>query len=552
MARSGVTSEDQESCATDAPRLAGRWEYFWEEQHPLSKAVACDMYRWHAPTLSGRFFIDYVCPKDESPRRFFPKRWLTEVRKTGQAEEYTATVARAGIPILCRMEEAAAALHAADPAAPVVTAVPRKGYEFYHAIHAQRLAGRYALKRDFRHLCELVNLAERNSDDSSLLLELSRKNDDGKPRNQRPTDLLRELAEAGGGVPPLEVVDRLIRMVQEVYRDNPDHVPLGEDVFPIWMLPGRNAVDAVLVDGIVRAWDRKQVELVWRAVASSLLDGYNPFTVESDLGAAQDFYSGLMKRLIGAFESKPRAAFRGWLTEERKRGFVRISPKERAGKPLRTDEHRDLGTRSFKHLLWLSTQAMSRATGALTAVAFADFCESQLILPDAREQILFAKMHMPQYALAGLPLTFFGRPQLRWVLEPLLEVWAETNPDPTHELAVAKLLGSYGALTGTRRGLDRNRSRLRREKKSVTSETNQASQIESAETPEMEPYVGQIDGLSVFRGTTCDHCRGKLKNDPTTSGAVPGGVVIRVFCTRCEYQEQVIMRTADFEHLVGD
>jgi hypothetical protein len=94
---------------------------------------------------------------------------------------------------------------------------------------------------------------------------------------------------------------------------------------------------------------------------------------------------------------------------------------------------------------------MARCYGALMLLVYVDFCLHGERDPSPEERWRFRQWHFPQLYLAGLPLDFMEKPQLRWIIRGLRKFWDERVMEPARYDTFTDLLGVYGALVRSRR-----------------------------------------------------------------------------------------------------
>src|SRR5262249_28890313 len=107
--------------------------------------------------------------------------------------------------------------------------------------------------------------------------------------------------------------------------------------------------------------------------------------------------------------------------------------------------------------MWLSYQLMARCYGALMMTVLMDFCLNSQLALTIEEQWLFRQMHLPQLYLAGLPVDFLGKAQLRCIFLALRERWLNLIYEPTAYDSLTDMLGWFGLLIRDRRRADRRR-----------------------------------------------------------------------------------------------
>jgi hypothetical protein len=226
-----------------------------------------------------------------------------------------------------------------------------------------------------------------------------------------------------------------------------------------------------------------------------------------------------------ALTCKGRKEFDAWFKNVREHGYVRLldgggcANRERAAAIK-------LAKTFSRVLLWFSYRAMAWNYGALMLVVWLDFCDSRSIVPDDLEQLIFRRMHAPQYYFAGLPVTFFGPSQVNFIARPLLACWGtETLLDSEAYCPLAQMLGLYGICNAERRSADRD------EKKPGGRAQCNAEDAEVA--PEAKDFDA-TDSLPMLSSKYCPVCGKRLRTDKILSEQKNGIVAVSFFCPRCD------------------
>ena len=482
-----------ETCAEAGP--GGRWEYRGPVAFPIDKNLPCDAYRWHADPSLGRFQIDFVSPPDETPRRFFAAEWLRELaaasspgkrsqRGRGTAGRYVERVTRRGIPCLRQLEQMIA-LRAGGGG--VVWNPPKGFYEFSHALFRRRQDGHYAVRRVFGSRYDFLDVGAAGGE-KVLVPEMN------WPDAEQVSDIIRgiEASCASGAAAG---------------------APAGP--WPVETLPGRNGLDMVLTDGAT--WPLPVAELggLWNQVSAALIDDFHAFSGRPCVACQADRRT-FVERLMEAHRTKNCHDFDRWFRVEREKGFVRL-----LGRGADPRVAGDL----FRRLLWESYVQMGRAYGAVMLAAWTGFRSSPEIRPDGREQELFRTMHMPQIALAGLPVAFLPYGLVHWLLPTILErFWGEPAAGPDDVLVLARMVARYADLNAVRRPVDRRRSTPA--KKTVPVGAGNEPVVQPADVAESYDHLPRVGHNRCFKCGGVTAPRGKAE-------PYRGDCVFPVECLAC-------------------
>jgi hypothetical protein len=315
-------------------------------------------------------------------------------------------------------------------------APPVEAYGYFHAVFRTRLLGRAAIKRRLRCYQDFIDLRE-GAGTAKLLGPISAVHSGDAHGRLRGLDLVAALQQL------------CLNDVRPRLLDGPP------DPWPIDRIPGRNLVDHALVEGLYRPVGTLKAGSAWEAVRMSLIGSPGS---EADEGAAAvhlEENRHFIRRFVESFFGRDPDDFDRWLSVESGKAFVRLLTDGHKLRGFAKAEAREMAQAFYRRQLWAAYQQMSRAYGALMMIIWLDLCEDATLRPTVVEQQLFSAMHRPQFYLGGLPLAFFGPPQLQWFLVPLLQLWAREQFDPQTYDVLNKLLGLYGATVAERRAADR-------------------------------------------------------------------------------------------------
>jgi hypothetical protein len=224
--------------------------------------------------------------------------------------------------------------------------------------------------------------------------------------------------------------------------------------FPIDEMPGRGKVDLLFTDGLTRAAPWEGVKAM-NKVGGALI--YGPLTSEDQKAAVKDpDFKGFVRKLGESVRSRDVSEFDRWLQNVREHRFLSLVGGARLTGTAR-EEAAARARRFYSLLMWLSYQRMSRCFAAAMLLAYIDFCLAGEGERDLEERWLFRQWHLPQLHLAALPLDFFARAQLRWMILALQRMWWGGVVEPERYDMITDLLGVYGALVRERREADRRR-----------------------------------------------------------------------------------------------
>jgi hypothetical protein len=297
--------------------------------------------------------------------------------------------------------------------------------------------------------------------------------------------------------------------------------------FPIDKLPGRSKVDLLFTDGIIRGAPWKGENATDR-VRSSLI--YGPLTLKDQEAAVRDPDFRRFARELGeAARARDGRAFDEWLKNMRQHGFRSLVGGTRLTGTAR-EEATARGRKFYGMLLWLAYERMSRCYGALMMLAFVDFCLAGEGERDPEERWLFRQWHLPQLHLAGLPLDFLCKPQLRWVIPGLQRLWWGGVVEPERYDLASDLLGVYGALVRERREADRRTKAA----PARTYTTPAGSQVLSDQEAKIDDWP--LDPVEVLSSPGCPVCGEtlQLSDSGTPDLSERSRARVPLYCPACD------------------
>ncbi len=109
--------------------------------------------------------------------------------------------------------------------------------------------------------------------------------------------------------------------------------------------------------------------------------------------------------------------FDRWLTRVREDGYLQLTRGGRSIPQRKREYARDLPAQFMRVLMWLAYRMMSHCYGILMSLIAIDLAETEH-KPSKAERVIFRLEHCQMDFLAGLPLDFLDRAQLRWIIRP--------------------------------------------------------------------------------------------------------------------------------------
>jgi hypothetical protein len=312
--------------------------------------------------------------------------------------------------------------------------------------------------------------------------------------------------------------------------------------FPIQTLPGRSDLDWLYTDGLERIASHWRGNDAMAKVRSALISG--PVSRQDQALAVRDpvAFRRFVRLLGRATKDRSPREFDDWLAHVREHGYLALV----GGTRLRDEEREEAARqaqRIYGALAWLAYERMARCYGALMLMVFADLCLDGDREPDLEEQWQFRQRHFPQLYLAGLPLDFLAKPQLRWVLQSLTERWRNPRLAPETYDEVTDLLGLYGVLARNRREADRRQ----KDAAQGRSASVDPSLLEERHADNDAELLAAEDERAPRRLSSpeCPACRGPLKN-PQFIGRISASLWrVRLYCPGCNEEDEFELNPAE-------
>jgi hypothetical protein len=291
-------------------------------------------------------------------------------------------------------------------------------------------------------------------------------------------------------------------------------------------LQGRSAADLLFTDGWERctAWDEGRVSA---KVRSALIHG--PVSAAGQELILKDI--DLLECVVAAIWEKATTqkpnAFRSWLTNVREHSYLPLICGTRLTGDAR-EKAASQAERSFCALMWMAYEQMARCYGAVMFHVYIDFGLHNKEKPTLEEMWLFRQWHFPQLHLAGLPVDFLSKPQLRWVIRASKNLWNNTVLECDRYDMITELLGIFGHLVRERRDADR------RQKAEQGNRNPRSLQGDEVTVGFREPE--DEEGVRPLSSTNCPDCGSDLRVSSDNSFndlANRSKAKVRLYCGRC-------------------
>jgi len=364
-----------------------------------------------------------------------------------------------------------------------------------------------------------------------------------KPNDEKqpPRSVARRLVrEATPGAPRARGFNAVLTAYEATLESTPAPAADALDVAPLPLdrLPGRSWLDLAIIEGVYRHGVYWHAERALEAVRSALICG--PVTLR-DLELAfadREQAQRAIRRLVAAAAERP-GQFDAWLKGVREHSFLALL----AGTGLRATQRAEAAEqarRLYCALLWKAYLGMARCYGALMFLAYIDLCLHSERAPDEGERWLFRQRHFPQVCL-GLPLAFFPRAQLRWIIRLLTRRWREWDAEPASHDRVTDMLGLFGQLVRARRDADRRA-------KPAGPSAAPAEVIESVAAADVSQAAladDEEDGL-LITSRFCPRCHAPLELSGGDVGRAGEALRFNAYCDGCIVERTYRLRPADF------
>jgi hypothetical protein len=315
--------------------------------------------------------------------------------------------------------------------------------------------------------------------------------------------------------------------------------------FPIDELPGRGKVDLLFTGGLTRAAPWEGVKATDK-VRSALI--YGPVTSKDQEAALQDpdLFKVFVRRLGESARARGGRAFDEWLKNVRQHGYLTLVEGSRLTGTAR-EEAAARGRKFFGLMLWMAHERMARCYAVTMLLAYADYYRAGRGRRTLAERWAFSRWHLPQLHLAGLPLDFLGRPQLRWVIPALHRLWWGRVVAPERYDMITDLLGVYGALVRERREADRRRKADPARKYTTPA----GPQLLSDQEAKIDHRP--LDPVEVLSSPDCPVCGETLQ--PSDSGppdlSERSRARVPLYCPGCDVDREYVVDLDEFLRKFG-
>jgi hypothetical protein len=420
--------------------------YLWGDGTPR-----CGVYEWApgGPKNSEKFRIRFLSPDGESGPRVYFVESLLRLWLNDEPTRFLERACAFGYKVLAEI----------DP----TSADDRDVYKLCQALFRNRHEGHDAVGRMFSCAVDFVDYSPGGP--PRLLTPglgegaAEHAPPAGETAHQTASRLLREALNQGekgtagtwtsafAGV--LDAYERLLEESRPPERKGPRRT---SRFFPLDELPGRSKVDLLFTDGLTRGAHWKDEEAMDR-VRGSLVYGA-PASKDQEAAVKHPDFKRFVRELGESARTRAGHAFDEWLENVRQHRYISLVGGARLTGTAK-EEAAARARRFFSLLMWMAYERMARCYGALMLLAYIDFCLANEGERDPEERWLFRQWHLPQMHLAGLPLDFLGKAQLRWVIRGLQGLWWGGVGTPECYDQITDLLGVYGALVRERREADR-------------------------------------------------------------------------------------------------
>jgi len=513
--------------------MASRFAQIGEGEFPGSRGkVKCGVYEWDPGDLKrhGRFRLQFLSPEGEPGPRVFYSGPVLGLWMEDRPTCFLERACKHGRRVLAELQPSV-------PEHPVVVPISE-------ALFRNRDSGHHSINRLFQTAADFVTLGPGGT--LGLVTPgigediLQPPDGAGGSVHRRAKRLLSE-ALRGVGVEKagdrsrfpgvLAAYEALTQGARDLNRGQG-----GSCFVPFDELPGRSGLDLLFVDGLKRStpWDG---ERAMANVRSALIFG--PVSKADEALPVQDraLFKRFCAKLRTAAKTRPARDFDRWLADVRTHGYLSLV----GGTPLKGENRERASlqaTRMYCALTWMAYQWAARCYGALMLRVFLDFCLSDC-RPSEEERWLFRQYHFPQLHLAGLPLDFFGKAQIRWVIRMLKLLWAGPVIEPDRYDFITDLLGVFGGLVRVRREEDRRSKAAPAGKRMTATDSSILSDVLVSKDDQwgkgIQPAARKLSSRD------CPRCGEQLDLVKVLD---PSRYLVRLRCGGCELED-------DFEVEIG-
>ena len=525
--------------------------------------IPCGLYEWRW-TISeeiGEFSIRFICPEGAGQlRQYFVEPVLGAWAKKNEKkrEESDAFLARA-----CEVGyEIVAALNDHGPE-------QRHAYRLAALLFRNRNVGHMAVTREFKAAADFFDFS--NPKNPVLLLPGLGVNQTERqwagteaPGTSRQWlgeavgKLREEMAAQGEELPQvtlnfpgvLDVLDRLFSREVPKEASNPT---------PLVCIDGRESEFILPLLGPQTDFGR-----IEGTIADCLIYGPTEFSENLGVLAAHPEQRGYLVRQLAQKLLEPGATpekLDAWLKRVKSDGYLQLIE---GGRNIEDEddreEARELASQMMGAMTWCAYRMMGYCYGALMEVVAEDLEQNGLT---ELEGLIFRVEHCQIDLLAGLPLDFLGRAQLRWIVDKwqdLLLAVVRNYPQPGGRDASDALLKAtmrlelFAYLLRQRRDADRRTKQTpvrsidglirkpRNEfhwdyirRKGVGLSTH-PKEIEDPKTEPVPAAIARTDTAAITYRTSmsCPICGSKIRVDKYIDRHDPTQIQLWGYCGRCD------------------
>jgi hypothetical protein len=523
------------------------FRYSKETVFPGNTSVRCAAYEW-SPRLQhqGRFTVRFLAPLDEPrPRKFYIEPILAAWVGGKPADTFLNRLLAFGREVLLE--------HLAEKLGP--DDAREKLYRFALSLFRQRHHRPYGIAREFGVALDFMHVQPKGMSPIIPGVETEEPLPWRAGRHQAAWRCLRDVLSTLGSTPagraPEEPTQERISPLRDILRALQSTGPTS----PVLRSESEaTAGDAglsfgpehedhylPLLEGVVgpRALD---THITINAVRSALI--YLPDEIRDcePLGRAEALR--LVGKISRAALNKSPKDFDRWLANSQMHGFTKQIITSR----LEIDAKRDVQHKArqfYADLLWLSYQLAARCYGAWTLLAFTDFSNSEDVGANEEERLLFRLMNHRRFCLAGLPLCFFSRFPLRWIVDDFIRLCNEGAREAAQYDVITWWLGYFGEVVRRRRAADvARKGHVQPITWNLTDEPGITASLQDEER-----YRVEMQDAPYLRSTSCPICGTFLKPQPPFVSLDGGHVGAEFRCSKCEECRSYRLDPIDFPQL---
>ena len=497
-------------------------------------AVPCAIYEWQPPNPPkfGRFKTRFQVPLDDGPRIFYLDPLIRSLVKPELGTQFLLRACKYGYKWLAELEK-----HSEADA---------QTYGMYHALFRNRHAGHIGISREFASPREYVDFSPDQGQPSLITPGLesipTREQNVGHTQSQTALRMLRDAMLNTSGESTKHVMTYYRKLFFSGRRPRPAGEGVNEMYLPIDTLPGRSDLDLKFTDGNYRTTGHPRWGDTVATVRQSLM--YGPCSNADFAGIfdGTDRFCFCIAQIRHAYLNRRPQDFDRWLKNVREHGFLALI---KDGRQLCGEERKQamvVAKTMFCRLLWSAYQAMARCYGVLMLLISLHLAFDEEIKATPVEELIFRSLHLPQIYLAGLPLSFLTRSQMRWIIVPLHTLWRDERFDSEAYDPLTALLGVFGQLLQQRRTADR--------KMKAGVKRHEHSEVDHLRAEEEESDL--VLNASQWDGSTkCKTCRQPLSFDRLLA-AEESRITFVMYCKKCDKEVVFRCEPSSLELLAAD